>query len=410
MEYNTEIKGDTLESFKNTSPTECANKCDENDDCERFVFNTKTLDCDLKDLNHNKLIENIETISFNSVQKKGQLCDNINIDDLKEELEDETSTINYKFEDKLKKHKDELKLDKTIKLRDVQKDVNSVIIENIIDDNIFIWENIDCSGILIKIENLKGNTMKINNMQIWGNNSNKQYINYFTYETPIIKDSITDSVSTDDIPELQFEPETDIRNIYDNNLETSHTIYRNSENKSYLTIEFDKLIHIDKIIISNENNYDNYPLKISIINKKNFIEKSYIKKNKSSEPVIIDNYKLKTTNYVQDKGIPNTFMSNANITGRDGKKDYCRFIKNNDSFCCAFNNSLNEYTTCVSSDKIKTLNTKSYFFNENSKTKLDELCWCDINSENSNIKCLENNDSTFGDIYTLKSNNINCTS
>lgn len=409
MDYNTEIKAETIESFKNTSPTECANKCDENDDCERFVYNTKTLDCNLKSsVDENSPIENIETISFNSIQKKGQLCDNINIDDLQDELQDETSTINYKFEDKLKKHKDELKLDKTIKLRDVQKDVNSVIIENLIDENIFIWENIDCYGILIKIENLKGNTMKFNNIQMWGNNSNNKYINLLIDEKHIIKDSVSDSISTDDISELQFE--TDIRNIYDNNLETSHSIYRNSENKSYLTIKYDKLVHIDKIIISNENNYNNYPLKISILNNKNFIEKSFIKKTISSVPTIIDNYKIKTTNYVQDKGIPNTFMSHANITGRDGKKDYCRFIKNNKSFCCAFNNSPNEYTTCVSADKIKTLNNKSYFFNENPKTKLDELCWCDINSTNSNIKCLENNDSIFGDSYTLKSNNINCAS
>ena len=114
-------------------------------------------------------------------------------------------------------------------------------------------------------------------------------------------------------------------------------------------------------------------MKITVFNKKKFIEKQWTKDSLNKTPIIFEHKQnFKTTVY--DKGNPELFNSYANISGDNKSTDYCRFVKDDKEFCCKYNNSDKEYDVCTDSENIITNYPKSYFFSPKSEQVLKIGC------------------------------------
>lgn len=379
---NTDAPYGTLESYKVKTPYGCSSLCDKNSECAGFVIDKNTLQCDLKSSIRNTQV-NKSKIVFKKTYNEGKLCKTNKQSNIQKEIKDTIIKVDHKYHQEL----DTFKVNQYDNLDKNQNTRTQIVLNKMINKfstDTIIWDNINVDCTKISFENLNKRKLYISYIQVVG-------IHKYTNEPLNIADNPKIKINSDD---------KNILNII------------NSSFEEYATpISFDIVLddeyYITKIIIYNYSKKNNYPLKIILFNKKEFIEKQWIAKTNQSKPTITDHSDIDYITEVYDKGNPELFKSYANIVGDVDSASYCRFVKNDTEFCCKHKKSNNEYDVCVDSDKIYTKYPKSYLFNHNKKTKRENLCWCEGIPPKTNIKCIKTKDNKFSSVYNLTSN-IDC--
>ena len=379
---NTNSQYNVIKSYDIKSPYKCSIICDRNEDCKGFVIDKNTIMCDLLN-NTNNSEANKSKILFKKKHLRGNLCNNNENHNIQQKIKDATNSINTKFNDEINDLNTKLSKDyqknKKIKVTNAFENM----LNNFSKDTI-IWDNINTHCKKISIKNLNNKKLSISYIQING-------INKKTGEKLNLLNNKDIQINSDD---------NNILNIINKSFDRYTT-------PTYFDILLDANYYLTKIIIYNYNNFNNYPIQIQLINKKDFIEKQWKAITNKKRPVITGYSDIDFITDVFDKGNPELFKSYANVTANPEFPSYCRFVKDDEEFCCKHKGSTNEYDMCVLGEKIRTNYPKSYLFNYNKNTNRDNLCWCEGIPPNNNVKCIKTYDNKFSDIYTLASN-VNC--
>ncbi len=380
---NTTVNVPSIKSFNVKTPYECSKYCDEDDKCNAFVIDKKTLKCDLKPNFGKKTSVDKNKIVFNKKFFEGSLCDKFTQDKLRETIKSDVQKETIKYKQKIKR----LKKEHEQKLKDTELNSAKLISKKTL--NIFgnsrdtiIWDNINSHVKEISIRNTNLENMGISYIQIIGSDHGNQISNLLLHNT---------TIETDD--------NTNLDNLL-NEQQNTHI------NPTFINLKFNKIYLIHRIIIYIYNKIIIYPLEIKLLNNDGFIEKKWSQANINDDPKIFE-YKIEFKSKVSDKGNPELFHTYTDILGDNKETDYCRFVNNDKEFCCKINNSKKEYDACVNSDIIKTNYPNTYFFNKNNKTNRDDLCWCEGIPPNNQIKCIKNNKNNFDNPYILATN-IDC--
>jgi len=187
-----------------------------------------------------------------------------------------------------------------------------------------------------------------------------------------------------------------------------------------ITFTFDKMIHIEKIVIYNrgDNKHDNnLPLNIHIYDDHDHIIMTGVKKTYST-PMEVTNIppppppgcKGFDELNITDKGYALTpdgkqeFRQWADIRGIGKKCDYCRVVgKDKRMISCALgNNSYNQYAynSIAGVDMGLTSPAPTQFFAPECNKDKDNFCYLKLldDGKRTRIECLENTPSGFGDV------------
>lgn len=395
---NTNITKNTIQEFNNKSYTDCADECDKNLNCAAFTVgkNQNFMDCKLKSNigSFSTTDNNFDT--FKKIQRTGDLCEHIDTSELVSEIKGEVSDLENKYNADIQKLDKEYERQSKLEIQNASLNRKKIVQNKLISSkDVIIWDNINISGNIIKLQKLDLYYLSLSIIQIWGidKNTNK-LINIAQNKDIHINMS---SVYEDFIS----------KKCIDNKLNTYCSTSYNNKDNQFIEVNLNDEYDIHKIIIYNipntkKNNL--VPLKISILDE-NKDEKIYAIKSSFEDNFKISDYiKTNKKHFITDKGNINKYRTLASINGT--QDSFCRFTSeltsnNKEEFICSDNGNQHQHIF----KKVETPYDKTYFLKRNTKTDNDDICMCTGILPNTVVKCQDtsNPDNT----YNLE-NIINC--
>ena len=403
LEDDVTIEGNTISEHKNMSPQNCGLLCNQDDNCNSFIWgkNRYMGDCILKNNKSDKFKKfdknyNLYTKKYNFANNIGKLCINPT-PKIKSTIDELFDNLDIEYKDRLEQINSQNKIDKKNAASTVSDQIKKYVTnEFIVSNNLVIWDNINIECKTIKITLLKKNfSLQLSNIQVLG--VDKSNFDKYMNLLEIRKTKIIPSSGNID----------NIKNCTDNNLVT---IFETElEENPNIIIKFPRNLLIFKIIIYGglvNNPTFLYPIKIELIEPQKFVIKQSIdaefEHSKDPPKLPTQDFSYKSRG-ITNLGNPDLFRGWVDVSKTGKPYDFCRIVSdeaNNNIISCASYNGQNEYSYNSRNGIDLGLKNTAYMKDESGNGR-DDYCACfkDTKHNKYNVKCYEAGENSFGEEF-----------